>query len=62
MARSLLGALTSALFKAGRTSSNIHLAESLLTGNTKSVERSLKTRVRNKAKTALWHAITGKRR
>jgi hypothetical protein len=62
VARSFLGILASALFRAGRTSSNVHLVESILTGNVKSVERSLKTRARNKAKTALWKIVTGKRR
>jgi uncharacterized membrane protein YoaK (UPF0700 family) len=61
MARSFLGALASALFKSARTTSNAHLAESILTGNVKSVERSVKTRARNKAKTALWRAVTGKK-
>ncbi len=61
MARSLLGALASALFRGGRAASNAHLAESILTGNTKSIERSITTRARNKAKTALWRAVTGKK-
>jgi uncharacterized cupin superfamily protein len=62
MARSFLGALASALFKAGRATSNAHLAESILTGNVKCVKRSLKRRAQNKAKTALWRAATGKRK
>lgn len=62
MAKSLLGTLASVLFKAGRATSDAHLAESVLTGNTKTVERSIRTRVRNKTKTALWHLIAGKRR
>jgi hypothetical protein len=62
VAQSFLGKLASAFFRAGRTTSNAHLVESILTGNTKAVTRSAQTRVRNKAKTALWHAITGKRR
>ena len=62
MARSFLGSLASLLFKAGRSASNAHLAESILTGNTNTVKRSLTTRARNKAKTALWHALIGKRR
>lgn len=62
MARSFLGALASAFFKAGRTTSDAHLAESLLTGNKKAVERSVKRRLQIKAKTALWRAVTGKRR
>jgi len=60
MSRSVLGKLASAFFKAGRTSSNAHLAEALLTGNKKVVARSVTTRARNKAKTALWHIVTGK--
>lgn len=61
MARSFLGTIASALFKAGRTTSNAHLAESILTGNVKTVERSIKTRARNRAKTMLWRAVTGKK-
>ena len=61
MARSLLGIIASALFSTGRRTSNAHLVESVLTGNVKSVERSIKTRARNKAKTALWRAVTGKK-
>jgi uncharacterized membrane protein YoaK (UPF0700 family) len=60
MARSLLGMLASALFKSARATSNAHLAESILTGNVKSVARSIKTRARYKAKTVLWRAVTGK--
>ena len=61
MARSFLGRLTSALFRGGRASANAHLIEAALTGDTKVVDRSLRTRVRNKAKTLLWRAITGKK-
>jgi hypothetical protein len=61
MARSFLGKLASAFFRAGRTTSDAHLIESVLAGNVKTVERSVKTRARNKAKTALWRALTGKR-
>lgn len=61
MARSFLGALASALFRGARATSNAHLAESILTGNVKSVERSIKTRARYRAKTVLWRAVTGKK-
>jgi len=62
MARSIFASLAALFFKAGRSSSNAHLVESILTGNAKSLKRSVKTRARNKAKTALWNAATGKRR
>lgn len=61
MGRSFLGALASAFFKTSRATSNTRFAESILTGNVKSVERSMRTRARNKAKTALWRAVTGKK-
>jgi hypothetical protein len=60
MARSVLGQIASALFAAGRASSDAHLAEAILTGDEKVVARSLKTRARNKGKTALWNIVTGK--
>lgn len=62
MSRSFLGALANAFFKAGRATSNAHLAESIMTGDMKAVEYSVKTRARYKAKTALWRALTGKRK
>jgi uncharacterized membrane protein YoaK (UPF0700 family) len=60
MARSSLGRLANALFRAARTTSNAHLAESILTGNTKAVTRSVKTRLRYKAKTAVWKILGGR--
>lgn len=62
MARSLFGQLASMFFRVGRTSADAHLVESILTGNAKSVRRSVQTRARNRAKTALWNAVTEKRR
>ena len=62
MSQSLLGRLTALLFKGARTASNAHLAESVLTGNAKGVQRSVTTRLRNKAKTALWRVVSGRRR
>ena len=62
MARSFLGRLSSVFFSAGRAAADAHLVEAVLTGNAKTVARSVTTRVRNKAKTAIWHALTGKRR
>ena len=62
MARSLLGKLASIFFSAGRAASDAHLAESVLTGDVKSTKRSVQTRARYKAKTALWNVVTGKHR
>lgn len=61
MARSILGMIASASFRSARTTSHADLYRIDLTGNVKSVERSIKTRARNTAKTALWRAVTGKK-
>ena len=60
MARSGLGRLANALFRAARTTSNAHLIESVLTGDTRAVTRSLKARLRYRAKTAVWRVLGGK--